>query len=198
MNTLTTSETEAILTLCIIASFADGDKHDREREQLKKITGSLAGDGVDLTALYQRVLLHKPDVDEVAAQIATPEARQLAYEMAVCVCDADDVCNAAEQQFLDRLRTALALPAASTQPVEAEAAALATLPVTAPAPAQSEETDAMILRYAIVGGALVYESPPLGANRVFRDKPGGPVVDYLGPFPSIGTLEQPCRGIDPR
>ena len=51
MNPLTTSETEAILTLCLIASFADGDKHDREREQLKRITGSLASDGVDLTAL---------------------------------------------------------------------------------------------------------------------------------------------------
>ena len=37
MNALTTSETEAILTLCLIASSADGDKHERERQQLKKI-----------------------------------------------------------------------------------------------------------------------------------------------------------------
>jgi uncharacterized membrane protein YebE (DUF533 family) len=155
MNPLTQSETEAILTLCLIASFADGDKHERERAQLKQITGSLAGDGVDLTALYQEVLMRKPAVATIAARLQTPEARQLAYEMAVCVCDADDVCNGAERQFLDELRTALALPAAATQPVEAEAAALATLPVASPASAaQSEETDAMILRYAIVGGAL--------------------------------------------
>lgn len=154
MNALTTSETESILTLCLIASFADGDKHEREREQLKKITGSLASDTVDLTALYQEVLLNKPDVAAVAARLLTPGARQLAYEMAVCVCDADEVCNAAEQQFLDQLRGALALPAASTQPADAEAAALATLPVASPPAAQAGETDAMILRYAIVGGAL--------------------------------------------
>ena len=152
MTTLTTTETEAILTLCLMASFADGEKHADERTHLKKITASLAGDGIDLTALYQDVLLNKPDLAAVAARLPTPGARQLAYEMTVCVCDADDVCNAAEQRFLDELRAALALPAASTQPVEAEAAALATLPLAAPA--ASEETDAMILRYAIAGGAL--------------------------------------------
>lgn len=156
MTTLTTTETESILTLCLMASFADGEKHEEERAHLKKITASLAGGGVDLTALYQDVLLNKPDVAQVAARLTTPGARQLAFEMAVCVCDADDVCNAAEQRFLDELRAALALPAASTQPVEAEAAALASLPVasTVPVPAASEETDAMILRYAIAGGAL--------------------------------------------
>lgn len=154
MNTLNPTETEAILTLCLIASFADGEKHEREREQLKKITDSLASDAVDVAALYQAVLLNKPDVAVVAERLVTPGARQLAYEMAVCVCDADDVCNPSEQQFLDQLRTALALPTATTQPLEAEAAALATIPVASPAPAQSEETDAMILRYAIVGGAL--------------------------------------------
>ena len=154
MNALTTSETEAILTLCLMASFADGEKHEHERQQIKKITDSLAGGEVDVTALYQQVLLNKPDLAAVAARLSTPGARHLAYEMAVCVCDADDVCNAAERQFLDQLRAALALPAASTQPLDAEATALATIPVAAPAPAQSEETDAMILRYAIVGGAL--------------------------------------------
>lgn len=160
MNALTQPETEAILTLCLLASFADGEKHDREREQLKQITSSLAGEGVNLTALYQEVLMRKPAVATVAGRLETPGARQLAYEMAICVCDADDVCNPAERQFLDELRAALALPAASTQPAEAEAAALATLPVATPAvapasaSAASVETDAMILRYAIVGGAL--------------------------------------------
>jgi uncharacterized protein (DUF697 family)/tellurite resistance protein len=154
MNTLTTSETEAILTLCLIASFADGDKHERERQQLKKITDSLAGGEVDVTALYQEVLLNKPDITTVAARLLTPGARHLAYEMAVCVCDADEVCNANEQQFLDELRTALALPATSTQPFDDEATALATITVTSSAHTHTGEADAMILRYAIVCGAL--------------------------------------------
>jgi uncharacterized protein (DUF697 family) len=154
MNALTTSEIEAILTVCLIASFADGDKHEREHQQIKKITDSFAGGEIDIAALYQEVLLRNPEIGAVAARLLTPGARQLAYEMAVCVCDADDVRNAAEQQFLDQLRAALVLPAASTQPLDAEATALATIPVSSSAPAQSEETDAMILRYAIVGGAL--------------------------------------------
>jgi hypothetical protein len=70
------------------------------------------------------VLLNRPDVATVAARLLTPGARQLAYEMAVCVCDADEVCNPAEQQFLDQLRTALALPTTSTKPLDTEAAAL--------------------------------------------------------------------------
>jgi uncharacterized protein (DUF697 family) len=134
-----------------MASFADGDKLERERQQLRRITDSLAGAEVDTTALYQEVLLNKP---AVAARLLTPGARLLAYEMAVCVCDADEVCNAAEQQFLDELRTALGLATTTTQAADVEATALATIPVASPAPAQSEETDAMILRYAIVGGAL--------------------------------------------
>ena len=154
MTALTPSETESILTLCLMASFADGDKHERERQQMKKITDSLANEQIDVTALYQKVLLNRPDVTAVAEGLVTPGSRQLAYEMAVCVCDADDVCNPAEQQFLDQLRTALGLSTATTQPADAEAAALATIPVASPAPALAEETGAMILRYAIVGGAL--------------------------------------------
>jgi len=168
MTALTTPETESILTVCLMASFADGDKHEREREQMKKITDSLAKEEVDVTALYQKVLLNRPELTAVAERLVTPGSRQLAYEMAVCVCDADDVCNPAERQFLDQLRTALGLSAASTQPADAEATALATIPVAMPAgvpaltpsgapattPARAEETAAMILRYAIVGGAL--------------------------------------------
>jgi len=154
MTALTTPETESILTLCLMASFADGEKHDRERAQMKNITDSLASEGINLTALYQQVLLKAPDIAELAARLQTPGARQLAYEMVVCVCDADDVCNPAEQQFLDQLRTALGLATTTTQPADAEAAALATIPVASPAPALAEETGAMILRYAIVGGAL--------------------------------------------
>jgi len=164
MNTLSQPETESILTLCLIASFADGDKHVSEHEQFKKITESLSNEKLDISGLYRKVLLNKPDIAEVAARLESPAARLLAYEMAVCVCDADDVCNAAEQKFLDELRSALALPDSTARPIEAEATALATQPITSPeaadapvqaqAPALAQETDGMIMRYAIVGGAL--------------------------------------------
>jgi uncharacterized protein (DUF697 family)/tellurite resistance protein len=160
MISLNTAETESIFALCLMASFADGQRHEDERAHLKKVAASLSTNEVDFAALHQEVLLKKTDMATYAARLQTPEARLLAYEMAVCVCDADDLCCPAEQRFLDQLRAALALPAASTQPVEAEAAAaaLATLPAPSlspsPATVQTEETDSMILRYAIAGGAL--------------------------------------------
>ncbi len=154
MTALTQTETEAILTLCLIASFADGDKHERERQQIRKITDSLASDEVDVAHLYQDVLLNKPDATQVAARLLTPESRRLAYEMAVCVCDADDVRNDAEKAFLQSLGTALGLQPTATMTADAESTALATIPVASTAPGQNEETDAMVLRYAIVSGAL--------------------------------------------
>ncbi len=154
MTTLNTSETEAILTLCLMASYADGERHQHERTNLKQVAVSLDNKDVDLAALHQDVLLKKTDVATLASRLRTPDARRLAYEMAVCVCDADDLCCAAEQKFLEQLRAALDLPVASTQSMEAEAAALAILPAASPTAVQTRETDAMILRYAIAGGAL--------------------------------------------
>ena len=154
MIALTRSETESILALCLMASFADGEKHERESRQIRKITDSLAGDELDVAALYEDVLLNQPAAATIAARLERPEARQLAYEMAVCVCDADEVRNEAEQAFLKQLSAALALPVSATQTTDAASTALTTLSIASPASSPTEETDAMILRYSIAGGAL--------------------------------------------
>jgi len=156
MIALNRHETESIMMLCLMASFVDGDKHERERQQIRKISTSLADDEVDMAALCQEVLLNKPDPATVTARLQTPESRQLAYEMALCVCDADDVRNDAEIAFLNQLRTALGLQPAETKAAEATASALTTMPMVAapPVPEQADETHAMVLRYAVVAGAL--------------------------------------------
>ncbi len=156
MPELTKTETESILTLCLMASFADGDKDQRERDQIKKLADSLAGTEVDFMALYQEVLLGKPAIADIAARLTTTESRQLAYEMSVCVCDADGLSNDAEKQFLTELRDALGLAPAVAAATDAEVEALAVIPAATPTPdsAQSEETKAMVLRYAIFAGAL--------------------------------------------
>ena len=156
MPNLTKTETESILTLCLMASFADGDKDQRERDQIKKLADSLAGAEVDFMALYQEVLLGKPAIADIAARLTTTESRQLAYEMSVCVCDADGLSNEAEKQFLAELRGALGLNPAVAAATDTEAEALAVIPDNTPVvdSAQSEETKAMVLRYAIFAGAL--------------------------------------------
>ena len=163
MTALTTPETESILTLCLMASFADGDKHERERQQMKKITDSLANEEVDVAALYQRVLLNRPDLTAVAKGLVTPGSRQLAYEMAVCVCDADGALSAIEQRFLDNASSALGLDVGASSAFRDQAQAIAAVPVNDevvsgaginPGAVDPSELDSAILNAAIVNGAL--------------------------------------------
>lgn len=161
---MTTPEQEAVLTLCLLAAFADGGQSERERAELKRIAASLPDGTVHPAPLYQRVLLRQVTPAAAAAALQTPELRQLAYEVAVCVCEADDVLNAAERAFLGDLRRELRLEAPLAANIEQSAESLATTPLAqaevappgaAGAPAgAAPELDALILRYAILAGAL--------------------------------------------
>jgi uncharacterized protein (DUF697 family)/tellurite resistance protein len=103
-------ETRFVLTIALMAAFADGLKDDRERSAVKRVADALGPEaGFDLPALYRDVLLAKPDLAQVAAGLQSDEARQLAYEMAVGVCDADGVQGPAEREFLQQLAAALGL-----------------------------------------------------------------------------------------
>ncbi len=158
---MTEQETRAILTICLMAAFADGAKDEREREQVRRVAATLTGDGAtDLTGATHDVLLKGTAVEEAAAVLGSPELRQLAYEMAVGVCDADEARSAAEIQFLDRLRGALRLEPSAIEPFQAQADALAAEPVvvsaatSAPGATGSAELDRMILNTSILNGAL--------------------------------------------
>jgi uncharacterized protein (DUF697 family)/tellurite resistance protein len=154
----------AVLTICLMAAFADGGTDDRERAQIRKISESLGGEGgVDVAAIYQDVLLKKPDLATVALALATTEQKQFAYEMAVGVCNADGATSAKEREFLSGLAQALGLPAAPSQQFAQAADAFASAPLAGAAldgalvaavPANDAELDRMILNYAILNGAL--------------------------------------------
>ena len=157
------SEQKAILTLCLMAAFADGGNDERERAQIRSIVESLGGAAVEgMPSLYQDVLMKRVSMDSAAAALTTPESRQLAYEMAVCVCDADGAHSEREAEFLDRLRTALGLEARPAQAFAAAAAEIAAAPLATPvpattaAPAQADpaEMDRLVLNSAILNGAL--------------------------------------------
>lgn len=169
------SDTQAIVTLSLMAAFADGGKHDRERDEVRRIAEGLAhADQVHLPTLVQDVLMKRVSMDQAAAALGSDPARQLAYEMAVCVCDADGAQSVPEQRFLAELRSALGLDAAHAQQFTDAAQALAGAPLdgplpdaglpAGPAPAQpvggrpsrlpDAELDQMILNAAITNGAL--------------------------------------------
>ncbi|SEJ94075.1 MULTISPECIES: YcjF family protein [unclassified Variovorax] len=169
---MTPSETKSIVTLSLLAAFVDGEKHEREREEIRRIAEGLSqADGVNLPTLYQDVLMKRVSLASVAGELKSTEARQLAYEMAVCVCDADGTQSQAERMFLADVRTSLGLDASAAGfsqqaeeiaavPVAAAAAAAgaATAAVAtaagAPSAPDSAELDKSILNAAILNGAL--------------------------------------------
>jgi uncharacterized protein (DUF697 family)/tellurite resistance protein len=157
---MTPKEQQAILAISLTASFADGSKDERERDQIKQIAEGLSPDAdLNMTALYQDVLLKRRTLEQSVAQLETQEAQQLAYEMAVCVCDADGVRSDAENAFLERLRGLLTIDAAQAQSFAKDADALAdvplvAVPVSTGTAAGNAELDKSVLNYAILNGAL--------------------------------------------
>jgi uncharacterized protein (DUF697 family)/tellurite resistance protein len=166
---LNEQEQKSILTICLMAAFADGAKHEREREEVKRVASSLAGDGsTTIAPLYQDVLLKRVSLQQATAALTSPETRQLAFEMAVCVCDADGAQSDKERAFLNDLRNALQLDAGEAQAYTAQAEAIAAAPIDSPAvpvePAAAaplfastmtlQEMDKTILNAAILNGAI--------------------------------------------
>lgn len=159
---MTPSETRAIVTLSLLAAFVDGEKHERERAEIKRIAEGLSeADGVRLPMLYQDVLMKRVSLPAVAAELKSSESKQLAYEMAVCVCDADGTQSEAERMFLADVRTSLGLDAPAAKQFAKEAEEIAAVPlstaVAAAAPSatvDNAELDQAILNAAILNGAL--------------------------------------------
>lgn len=172
---MTQEQQRAILALSLFAAFADGTKDEREREQIRQLADSLGNEAnaPDLPRLYQDVLLKRVSLASAAAALTDPDHRQLAYEMAVCVCDADGRQSESEQRFLAELQGLLGLDAGQAQALGHEADAIAEVaplptppmttsatqpaagPVVAAMPNVPEsELDQTILKSAILNGAL--------------------------------------------
>lgn len=155
---MTAEETRATLTICLLAAYADGDKHDREREQIKQVAQGLVQDEqINLPGLYQDVLLRRVKLDDVLPKLASEQSRQLAYEMAVCVCDADGQTSEQEKAFLAQLRQGLGQAGAE---VATQADALAAAPLQLPA-------------------ATVQQLPELPASVAAQPAPHPAAVDAL-------------------
>src|SRR5437588_10499123 len=119
---LSPQEHKAIISVCILAAFADGAQDEVERAQIERIVNGFSEEHLDLASAYQDVLGGKLSLPGVAAQLQAPAAKALAYEMAVCVCHADGLLKDPEKQFLADLRQALQLnsPAAAIHQRDAQ------------------------------------------------------------------------------
>jgi uncharacterized protein (DUF697 family)/tellurite resistance protein len=164
----------AILSIAMLAAFADGAKDESEREHVKQFAEQLGSSSVELMGVYQDVLFKRITLNDAATALTDEGHRRYAYELAVCVCDSDGVRCEAENQFLRELRKLLDLEsdkiaAATEQQADAIALAGAAAPASvavekpvavatatqAPQPAVDVAAqNKMILNYAIVNGAL--------------------------------------------
>jgi uncharacterized protein (DUF697 family)/tellurite resistance protein len=163
------TEQRAVLNIMIHAALADGRKSDEERAAIRDSAESLVtAGGATLAGVYQDVLLKRVTLESAAAALPSLEYRQLAYEMAVCVIDADGVQSEGEQAFLVSLRQRLGLESDETAKAAASRAdsiaaaayapaayaAAASTPVAHTPAASDPALDKRILNYAILNGAL--------------------------------------------
>jgi uncharacterized protein (DUF697 family)/tellurite resistance protein len=136
-------QSEAVLTLALMAALADGDKDERERAELRRIAEALSREapGLNLPAVYQDVMLGRRSAEDAAGRLDTQALRGFAWEMAVGVCDADGARSAAESAFLARLATMLGIEPAAAERYAAGADAIAEA-AHAPVAVESPAADA--------------------------------------------------------
>ena len=154
------SEQKAVLTVAMMAAFADGENSEVERTALRQIAESFGSESqVNLWTIYQDVVANRRPLGEIVAELTSPEARIMAFEMASGVCEADGTVNERERAFLDSLRGALNLgastvppPPTAPPPAAQEAGSGATPPRIDPV--DTEAIDKMIINYSILNGAL--------------------------------------------
>src|SRR5574338_427823 len=121
-------QTRSLITICLMAAFADGHQDPREREHVRRVAESLSAQaGMDFMPLYQDVLLKRISLEQAVEALGSPELRQLAFETAV-VRDADALAETPVDKPIPEI------PAAA-------------------GPDQAE-LDRMILNAAILNGAL--------------------------------------------
>lgn len=164
------NEQRALLNILVQAAMSDGAKVDSERQFIRDLSQQLDGTAgaQHLAQAVQDALLKRVSLDAAAATLTDPSHRQLAYEWAVAVCDADGVASTAEKAFLSQLRGQLALggqPTVDAAEIETHAVTAAYADAAAPnAPTVAAPTtppgvdqaalDKMVLNYAILNGAL--------------------------------------------
>jgi uncharacterized protein (DUF697 family)/tellurite resistance protein len=153
-------EHRAIICICILAAFADGAQDEVERAQIERIMNGFSEEHLDLASAYQDVLGGKLSLAQVSAQLQSPSAKALAYEMAVCVCNADGSLKDPERQFLASLRQALQLDSPQVDSHQATAQAIVEQPLASVVPppvidtGRETDLDRLVLNAAILNGAL--------------------------------------------
>jgi uncharacterized protein (DUF697 family)/tellurite resistance protein len=151
---MNTTDHAPLIAIAMLAARADGRIDSTEQKAVDAVVAHIGNP--DVTRLAQQVAAGQLRVADLASRLSDDEARRVAYEGALATCNADGVVNAAELAFLDELRIALGLSAASVAEAGKTAEALAGAPIAevhAGAP-PAGPLDEFILQQAMLTGAL--------------------------------------------
>jgi uncharacterized protein (DUF697 family)/tellurite resistance protein len=150
------SDREPIVTIALLAALADGQANAEEKARLQEAMTRLGLDNLESVAA--RVTAGEIDLPRVVLQLSDPEARGVAYQTAVVVCNTDGPANQKETAFLAELRGLLQLDSASFPGIEQEARAAAGTAMVAQVgtgdPPSVAGLDDFIQQQAIIAGAL--------------------------------------------
>ncbi|MBA3919089.1 MAG: GTPase [Gemmatimonas sp.] len=116
---LTPTEARAIVAIGTLAAMADGSHDPDERAQLNTAARALGLD--DAESVIARATAGELSPASLAADLSSPASRQLAYDTAVAICQANGWRNPSESAFLRELAVTLG---ADTAPAARAAAGL--------------------------------------------------------------------------
>ena len=144
------SDHPALVAIAMLAARADGRSDPAEQAALDAFVERIGSPDVSrLAAQVNGGQLRQADL---AARLSSDEARRVAYETALAVCNADGASGPAELRFLAELREALGISAGVAAELDGAAQSLAS---AAPAAGQADaDVSDLILRQAILTGAL--------------------------------------------
>jgi len=144
---------DSLLAICLFAAFSNGEQCDAERDEIARYANEMDAD--NLAELSRRILMGKFSLTDACKGLPTNENRMLAYEMARAICEAGGSISTEEEEFLRELRSLLALGEGESSAVDEKVDSVALAPLaTAQDEAISTDTSGMILKYAILNGAL--------------------------------------------
>jgi uncharacterized membrane protein YebE (DUF533 family) len=153
---MTPSDHPPLVAIAMLAAAADGSSAAEEQAAIDEAAARIGSP--EVARLARQLASGQVNLADLAAQLSDEEARRAAYTTALAVCHADGAINAAEQQFLEQLRSALGLEPAAVADLGQTAGALAAAPVAVPAlptePSGGPPLDDLILQQAILTGAL--------------------------------------------
>lgn len=140
-----------IVAIAMLAALADGRTDPAEQAAINAFVARIGSPDVSRLAL--QVTGGQLRVADLAGKLSDDEARRMAYQTALAVCNTDGLSGPAEQRFLEELRNALGIPAAAVAELNQTATSLAP-DVSISSTSTAIPTADLIMQQAILTGAL--------------------------------------------